>query len=96
MSDKLDAFRGGAANSKGVCPQPQAWQALWEMLPEKTRRGAGWEPPVPLILAGWSYSSDAEKSERFQLHLDWASSHGQADKIFGFLNSLTSEDWYSA
>ena len=37
-----------------VCPNPQEWQALWEMLPDKKRVGAGWAPPLPLILAAWS------------------------------------------
>ena len=34
-----------------VCPMPQRWNALWELLPNRKRVGGGWEPPLPLILA---------------------------------------------
>jgi hypothetical protein len=36
-----------------VCPQPVVWQQLWEILPDRRRVGAGWEPLSPLILAAW-------------------------------------------
>lgn len=29
--------------NKRVCPQPQRWQQLFDMLPDKQRKGAGWE-----------------------------------------------------
>ena len=35
-----------------VCPLPPPWNQLWEMLPNRKRVGLGWEPPLPLILAG--------------------------------------------
>jgi hypothetical protein len=57
-----------------VSPQPQKWNELWELLPDRRRQGAGWEPPLPLILAAWHDSSDAEKRERLRLHLRWARS----------------------
>jgi hypothetical protein len=42
------------ANRDGrICPQPTKWNELWEMLPNKKRKGAGWEPALPLILAAW-------------------------------------------
>ena len=31
--------------NKRVCPQPQRWQQLFDMLPNKQRKGTGWEPP---------------------------------------------------
>ncbi len=34
-----------------VCPKPQKWQQLYEMLPNKKRKGVGWEPSLPLILS---------------------------------------------
>jgi hypothetical protein len=44
-----------------VCPVPQQWHHLYEMLPDQCRRGNSWEPPLPLILAAWWEASDVEK-----------------------------------
>jgi hypothetical protein len=33
-------------------------------------------PPKPLILAGWAYSSDIEKKERWEETVGWASNNG--------------------
>jgi hypothetical protein len=40
-------------DNRRVCPVPQRWNELWEMLPDRKRVGNGWEPPLPLILAAW-------------------------------------------
>ena len=42
-----------ARKGNRVCPQPAQWQQLYEMLPNRQRKGAGWEPALPLILAAW-------------------------------------------
>ena len=84
-----------AATAKGrVCPQPTLWNDLWQMLPDRRRVGAGWEPSLPLILAAWHVTSDAEKRERFLLHLQWADSHGAMEAVTGFLESLTPDQWH--
>jgi hypothetical protein len=70
------------------------WQELHELLPDRHRRGFGWEPPVPLILGGWWYSNDREKRDRLELHLRWAADHGVLLSITNFLNSLKEEDWH--
>lgn len=76
-----------------VCPQPIPWNQLWEMLPDRHRVGSGWEPPVPLILAAWHFTSDAEKRERFHLHLRWAADHGAIESVATFLNTIQPGDW---
>jgi hypothetical protein len=40
-----------------VCPQPQKWDELWKLLPDRKRVGGGWDPPLPLILAAWWHTS---------------------------------------
>jgi len=40
-----------AQKNDRVCPQPQKWNELYELLPNRVRRGNGWEPALPLILA---------------------------------------------
>jgi hypothetical protein len=78
-----------------VCPQPQQWNKLWELLPDRRRQGEGWEPPLPLILAAWHHTSDAEKRERLRVHLRWAAAHGALDKVANFISSLKPEDWHT-
>jgi hypothetical protein len=83
-----EVSRGGR-----ICPQPQEWNRLWEMLPRQA--GAGWEPSPPLILAAWSHSSDEQKRERFRDHLRWTHDHGAFGKIEQFITSLKPSDWHT-
>lgn len=83
-----------ATSNRRVCPQPQLWNQLWEMLPERKRVGASWQPAPPLILAAWWEASDAAKRERFIEHLECANARGALDSIAKFLSSLTNEQWH--
>jgi hypothetical protein len=47
-------------------------------------------PPKPLILAGWAYSSDLEKAQRWGETVAWASSNGCASLV----DQLKEEDFY--
>lgn len=77
-----------------ICPQPISWQQLYELLPDKRRKGAGWEPPAPLILAAWWESSNAEKAMRLREHIEWAAMHGALDQVGAFLLHLRESDWH--
>ena len=78
-----------------VCPQPQIWNKLWEMLKDKERIGvAGWKPPVPLILVAWWDSSDNAKKQRLLDHIEWAEKKGQLFEIADFIYQLKEEQWY--
>lgn len=50
MTTLQEALTEAQKNNR-VCPQPQEWQQLYDLLPNKKRIGAGWEPSLPLILA---------------------------------------------
>lgn len=81
--------------SKGrVCPMPQQWTKLWEMLPNKERVGAGWQPSLPLILAAWYDTSDREKRNRLLSHIKYASEQGVLNQIDEYLRSLSKDEWY--
>ena len=58
---------------------PDAWAAVHRRL-LKARQRAGDpaipEPPCPLILDGWAFSSDTQKRERWLETLRWATQHG--------------------
>ena len=78
-----------------ICPMPQKWNEMWEMLPEKKRKGAGWEPaPPPLILAAWHEAPGILKMARLQDHIKWADEHGDLEKISAFMRSLKEIDWF--
>ena len=77
-----------------VCPQPMAWNELYEMLPNKRRVGLGWEPPLPLILAAWWDTPALPKMLRLAEHIEWAEQHGCLDTVGDYLRGLREEDWY--
>ncbi|MCL6614142.1 MAG: hypothetical protein K6U03_05955 [Firmicutes bacterium] len=80
--------------SNRVCPQPQQWQQLYEMLPDKKRKGVGWEPALPLILAAWWNTPALSKMLRFREHIEWAAAHGCLDQVYSFLRELSEDQWH--
>ncbi len=76
-----------------VCPLPQAWSRLYDLLPGKRRVGGGWEPALPLILAAWQDSTAKAKCIRFREHIEWAASHGALDPVHQFLATLPEDQW---
>lgn len=44
-------------------------------------------PPVPLILAGWAYSNDVEKMQRWEETVEWAAKNGCANLVSGISDS---------
>jgi len=84
-----------ATENGRVCPQPQKWQRLYELLPDKKKRkGAGWEPPLPLILAAWWGTPPSSKILRVREHIEWAAAHGVLDEVYSFLHSLPEDEWH--
>jgi hypothetical protein len=77
-----------------VCPQPSQWSEFWQMLPDKKRNGAGWEPPLPLILAAWHDTPHLIKAIRFREHIKWAADHDALDAAYAFISKLNPEDWF--
>lgn len=90
-SDSLMAY---CRENGRVCPQPMKWNELWEMLPDRRRRGHGWEPAPPLILAAWHEAGAIQKMFRLADHIKWARSHNALPAIAAFLRSLREEDWH--
>ena len=80
--------------NKRICPQPQKWQQLYSMLPEKNRNGSSWEPPLPLILAAWWDTPALQKMLRLREHIIWAEDHGCLDEIYSYLFGLSENEWF--
>ena len=78
-----------------VCLQPEPWQRLWEMLPNRRRTDTRWEPALPRILAAWQHTLGAAKRHRFHEHLRRAPLHGASNAAARFLAQLQPEDWHT-
>jgi len=64
-----------------ICPLPKFWNDIYQSLVSEHKKASKYKPniakpPVPLILAGWAYSSDNEKQIRWQKTIDWAEENG--------------------
>lgn len=77
-----------------VCPLPLLWKDLWELLPDRRQKGGGWEPPLPLILGAWHYTSNLDKMIRLDEHLRWAAEHECLSEAAVFLRGLAESDWH--
>jgi hypothetical protein len=83
-----------ARRNNRVCPQPQAWQKLYEMLPGKRHDGGVWEPLPPLTGTAWGATTSIAKRVCLRDHLQWADRHGCLDAIHSYLKNLPESDWY--
>ena len=83
-----------ARRNNRVCPTPARWQELYEMLPDKKRSGAGWEPPAPLVDAAWTGTPSIPKRMVFREHIEWAASHDFLQQVFTFMKKLPESDWH--
>ena len=79
-----------------VCPMPQSWNALFEMLPNRKRTALGWEPPLPLILEAWDSTPAPLKTLRLAEHIEWAAEHGALESVAAFLRALPESQWLHA
>jgi hypothetical protein len=91
----VDELIAMASKAGRVCPQPMVWNCLWKLLPDRQRKGDGWEPPLPLILHAWWETSDNDKRERFHLHLRWAFEHGSIEAVVKLLSNMKPDDWHT-
>jgi hypothetical protein len=69
------------------------WVEIYKRLDESWRHSGcrGAPPPIPLVLAGWVYSSDRDKQQRWEQTIEWAVQHDFAHVI----PSLSDEEYYS-
>ncbi len=76
-----------------ICPNPHKWHEIFQTLDCAWKKSGeiGSPPPTPLILAGWAYSNDLEKKDRWEETIRWA----RNQKLDYLLNNLTDEDMYS-
>ena len=96
MGDPLKELLEYVRADGRICPMPEAWNALYEMLPEKKRVGYGWEPPLPLILSAWWDTPILSKMIRLEEQICYAAEHGVLDEVDRYLRSLKPEQWFTS
>ncbi len=94
MSETTESLIAYCREKNRVCPMPRPWNKLYEMLPNRTRVGAGWQPPPPLILAAWHETPGMLKMLRLAEHIEWAGNHGALESVARFLRELREDDWF--
>lgn len=63
-------------------------------MPDRSRAGAGWRPPLPLILGAWGVTPCMLKMLRLVEHIEWAADHGELKSVEHFLRGLTEDEWF--
>ena len=75
-----------------ICPNPQPWNEVHKKLDRYSKKNTCTpsEPPIPLILDGWWYSSDMEKKIRWEEMVEWA----KDNRCTEILDSIQDDDFY--
>ena len=92
--DQLKSLLQYVCEEGRICPQPNKWHELWEMLPDKYRVDNGWSVPLPLILDQWENTTSLDKMIRLKQHIEYAAEKDLLDLVEKFLKGLTREDWH--
>ena len=72
-----------------VCLQPGLWHDLWNLLGKP-------DAAKPLVLSGWSFSTDREKRERFEALITHAIETGKLDEAEQFIKSAKDDEWHTS
>jgi hypothetical protein len=94
MNESTDILIAYCREHARVCPIPQRWSALWELLPNRTRVSEGWQPPLPFILGAWFDTPAPVKRLRLAKHIEWAARHGGLELVDQFLRALPEDEWF--
>ncbi len=94
MNETTESLIAYCRDNSRICPMPQRWSALWELLPARKRVGGGWEPALPLILAAWHDTPNLMKMLRLTEHVEWAAERGALAAVAAFLRGLREDEWF--
>lgn len=94
MGETIEELIAYCRENDRVCPAPQLWSELWEVLPNRTRVGNSWNPAPPLILAAWHETPALMKMVRLREHIEWSARHGALEQMAQFLRALREEEWH--
>ena len=79
-----------ARKNNRVCPRPDRWKQVFDMLPDKARE----KPSQPPIGGAWAATPSISKRMVLREHLDWAAARGALGPVFEFLKALPENEWH--
>ena len=94
MTDSAETLIAFCRENSRICPMPQLWNALYELLPNRQRVDGRWEPALPLILAAWHDTPAVSKILRLEEHIRWAADNDALEPVAIFIRNLEENDWY--
>jgi hypothetical protein len=59
-----------------ICPTASVWNSVYKTMVKNAEENGLPMPPIPLILAGWVFSNDREKKQRWVDTVTYATKHG--------------------
>ncbi len=77
-----------------VCPKPEHWWPIYDLLPDRTRTERGPEPSQPLSGAAWKDTPSLAKRMVFREHVEWAAAHSALDAFYAAIGQLEESDWH--
>ena len=78
-----------------VCPQPEPWQRLYELLLSVAGSdGTRQPPPPPLTGRAWQGTSAMPKRICLRDQLEWAAPFGALPQVMQYLMSLQEAQWH--
>lgn len=78
-----------------VCPQPEPWQRLYELLQSVAGQdGTRQPPPPPLTGRDWEATSAMPKRICLRDQLEWAAPYGALPQVMQYLMSLPETQWH--
>ncbi|MBL0391681.1 hypothetical protein JJ685_11095 [Ramlibacter monticola] len=86
----IDTVLQEARRNNRVCPQPLAWQRLYDWLPNKTPQLG----KVPASRAEWDHMPALEKRIRLCEHIEWAAAQGVLHQVHEALRKLPEDRWH--
>jgi len=94
MDEKLNSLLEYVKSEGRVCPVPNYWNELWQMLPDRKQKASGgWEPSAPIILAAWWDVPALPKMLKLAEHINYAAEHGVLDEVDTYLRALKPDQW---
>jgi hypothetical protein len=78
-----------ARRNNRVCPLPERWLELFEMLPNRKPN----RPTPPLVGPAWKATPSISKRMCLREHLEWAEASGNLAQVLDYLKQLPEEEW---
>ena len=77
-----------------VCPMPDHWDRLCQILRKKAKADGRRGPSNPLILAAWWASSNLDKIHRLREHIEFAEANAVLSEVDEYLRGLPEANWH--